>query len=261
MFYVSKIVWAVFQPSSIIAMVLFAGAVLTVVGRRWSGLRLLLGGAALHLVCGFSPLANWLLIPLENRVPSSAGQDIEDAAGIIVLGGAILPSPAGSAEIRLNEAAERMTEAVRLADRYPTMPVIFSGGKADLIENKDAVTEAELAAKFFENFKLVPPRLRLEDGSRNTRENAVLTAKLLQPKPDQRWILLTSAFHMPRAKALFEAQGFNVLPWPVDYRSGGPDSRWHPFSQASEGLRLMDIATKEWVGLWVLRLHGDIAWR
>ncbi len=259
MFYVSKIVWAIFQPSSLIALVLCLGALLAVRGRR-SGLRLLLAGAALYVIAGFSPLANWLCVPLEHTVAIGTPAEIEGAAGIIVLGGA-MPGvlQTGDRRVLLNDAADRMIEAARLAQDYPALPVIFSGGKAEFFESA-APTEAELARRFFEGFKITPPRLMLEDRSRNTLENAVLTAKLLQPKPDQHWVLVTSASHMLRAKALFEAQGFRIVARPGDFRTSGPGDRWQIFAKPSDGLRRLDLAAKEWAGLWVSWLRGDISW-
>jgi uncharacterized SAM-binding protein YcdF (DUF218 family) len=156
----------------------------------------------------------------------------------------------------LNESADRLTEAVVLASRFPDIPVIFSGGSGDLTGNQPP--EADLAHKFFEAFKIAPPRLRLEARSRNTAENATFTAELLKPRADQKWILVTSAYHMPRAKALFEAQGFRLLPWPVDFRTNGWPSWWEFFPRASLGLGRLDLAAKEWVGIGVSWLKGDI---
>jgi uncharacterized SAM-binding protein YcdF (DUF218 family) len=102
--------------------------------------------------------------------------------------------------------------------------------------------------------------LRLEDRARNTLENAIFTAEMLKPKPQDKWILITSAFHMPRAKALFEAQSFQILAWPVDYRTAGAGDRWSFFLPPSDGLRRLDLAAKEWVGLVISWLRGDIAW-
>jgi uncharacterized SAM-binding protein YcdF (DUF218 family) len=260
MFFVSKVVWAVVQPSSFVGLLFLAGILLTSRGRLRTGSRCLAAGGVFYLLFGFSPLANWLLVPLELRAADGAGQDVASAAGIIVLGGAITDGSAlKGREPRLNEAAERMTEAVRLADRYPELPIIFSGGKAELIES-DNETESELARRFFQEFKILPPRLKLEDRSRNTLENATFTAKLLQPRQDQTFILVTSAYHMPRAKALFEAAGFRIIPWPVDFKTTGPADHWRLFSQASKGLRLTDIAAREWVGLCISWLRGDITW-
>ena len=153
-----------------------------------------------------------------------------------------------------------MIEAVRLALQYPDLQVIFSGGSGEFFPNGSQEPEAELARRFFDGFKIAPPRLRLEDRSRNTLENAVFTAELVKPQHDQRWVLVTSAFHMPRARALFEAQGFHIIPRPGDFRTFGPQDRWQIFGKPSDGLRRLDVAAKEWVGLWISWLRGDIAW-
>ena len=259
MFYLSKIVWAIFQPSTLIVIILGAGLFLAARGKR-SGLPMLFGGVALYFIAGFSPLATWLLISLENRAQIGISEPVDGAAGIIVLGGATgVAQISGERRVVLTEAGDRMVEAVRLAQQHPDMPVIFSGGSGELFPNSTE-TEADLARRFFEGFNITPPRLRLEDRSRNTLENAVFTARLLQPLRDQRWVLVTSAFHMPRAKALFEAQGFRVIPRPGDFRTSGPQELWQPFGKPSDGLRRLDMTAKEWVGLLVLWLRGDIAW-
>ncbi len=262
MFYLSKILWGLFQPSSLIVLLLAAGVVFATAGRKRAALRFYISGAVLYVIFGFSPLAHWLLAPLEMYASSVAAKDLDGAAGIIVLGGAIEDASAlGDGAPHLNESADRMIEAVHLASRYPSMPVLFSGGKAGLFERQDTETEAELARRFFQAFNLTPPRLMLESQSRNTLENASQSAKLLRPEPGQKWILVTSAFHMPRAKALFEAQGFAVLARPVDFKTNGIKSWWYFFPKASDGLRRLDLAAKEWGGLGVSWLRGDISRR
>ena len=128
-----------------------------------------------------------------------------------------------------------MIEAVHLALQHPDLPVIFSGGSGEFFPIGSQGPEAEHARRFFEGFKIAPPRLRLEDRSRNTLENAVFTAELVKPQRDQRWVLVTSAFHMPRAKALFEAQGFHIIPRPGDFRTIESQDRWQIFGRPSEG--------------------------
>jgi len=260
MFYLSKIVWAFLQPSSLIAVVLAVGFILAV-RRNRSALPVLFCGIALYLIAGFSPLANWLLIPLESRAEIGSAEPIDGVAGIIVLGGAMNGArESGDRRVILNDAADRMLEAVRLALQHSDVRVIFSGGSGEFFPIGRREPEAELARRFFEGFKIAPPRLRLEDRSRNTLENAVFTAELVKPQRDQRWVLVTSASHMPRAKALFEAQGFHIIPRPGDFRTLGPQDRWQVFGRPSDGLRRLDVAAKEWVGLWISWLRGDIAW-
>ncbi len=171
MFYLSKIAWGLFQPSSLILILLAAGAGFALLGNSKRANRLFLGGALLYAICGFSPLSVWLLAPLEIRASATAAKVLDDAAGIIVLGGAMDgQSPLDAGTPHLNEAADRMTEAVRLANLYPSLPVIFSGGSANMFAAKNTETESELARRFFLGFNIVPPRLKLEDRSRNTRE-------------------------------------------------------------------------------------------
>ena len=67
--------------------------------------------------------------------------------------------------------------------------------------------------------------------------------------PGKRWLLITSAYHMPRAMGAFRQAGFDVEPWPVDYRTRGTADLTRPFDKVSEGLRRVDVATREWVGL------------
>lgn len=258
-FVLSKILWGLFQPSSLVAIFFAAGAVFAISGRAKAALRLFAGGAFLYAVFGFLPLANWVLAPLEIEAKATAAENLDGAAGIIVLGGAVGTATSLARGVpHLNESADRMIEVLRLAARYPALPVFFSGGKGDLFPRKDFDTEAEVALRFFEAFDLAPPRLRFEDRSRNTLENAVEAAKALQPKPGQKWILVTSAFHMPRAKALFEGQGFEILARPVDFRTNGFDDWWRPFPRAWEGLRRLDLAAKEWIGIAVAWLAGDL---
>ncbi len=189
MFYLSKIVWGLFQPSSLLIVLFAAGAVLAWSGRPRPGMRLFAAGAALYAILGFSPLANWVMAPLELNAKASAAKSLDGAAGIIVLGGAIESATSlGGDAPHLNKSGDRMVETVRLAARYPSLPVFFCGGKANLFPREDRDTEAALALRFFKAFNLVPPRLRYEDRSRNTYENAVEAAKELQPKPGQKWI-------------------------------------------------------------------------
>ncbi len=256
-FVISKVLWSALQPSSLIAGLLVAGALIA--PWRRLGLKLMIAGTAAYVILGVSPVANWLTAPLENWVRPARPEDMRGLAGIIVLGGALDTTVSRlRAQPQLNEAAERMTEAARLAGVYPDLPVIFSGGKAEFIY--DELSESEVAMRFFEPFNLAPPRLKLETRSRNTVENAKFTAEMLKPTGNQRWLLITSAFHMPRSKALFEANGFQIVPWPVDYRTRGKIDRWRFFPQPSEGLRRMDLAAKEWVSLFVSRIRGDLKW-
>ncbi|MBN9292094.1 MAG: YdcF family protein [Hyphomicrobium denitrificans] len=87
-------------------------------------------------------------------------------------------------------------------------------------------------------------------------ENAAESLSALKPAPDQQWLLVTSASHMPRAVACFRAVGFKVVPFPVDYRTRGSDEYRRPIPSIALGLEATDLAAHEWLGLATYRFTG-----
>ena len=156
--------------------------------------------------------------------------------------------------VALNEAAERITVAAELARRYPRARIVFSGGTNALIF--DAGAEAAFAVRQLEALGVAHERITAEEQSRNTIENAVFSRLLANPKPGERWLLVTSAYHMPRAMAVFRAAGFAVEAYPVDWRTRGPADVLRPFGSLGDGLRETDAAAHEWIGLLAYRLAG-----
>ena len=148
-----------------------------------------------------------------------------------------------------------MTEAMTLARKYPGARVIFTGGSANIVLGP--AIEADVAATMLADLGLDPKRLKLDRQARNTFENAVYAKQIADPKPGERWLLVTSAWHMPRAMGLFRKAGFNVEAWPTDYRTAGTNDAYVPFYSPSEGLRRLDVAVREWVGLVVNWLTGQ----
>ena len=152
----------------------------------------------------------------------------------------------------LNDLAERMTTAVALARRYPTARLVFTGGNGSLIHG--AMMEGEVARDLFLSLGVPAEQLTIERNSRNTYENATMSKALVHPQSGQTWILITSAWHMPRSVGIFRALGWNVLPWPVGYKSAHSLVMWLPTSLGDHLLGL-DTAVHEWVGLvsyWLL---------
>jgi len=248
-FLISKVLGFFALPSNAIVLVGLLGVLL--IGGRLSqlGVRLAAASVLLIAVCGFSPLGTALLLPLENRfAPWSPAHGPPD--GIIVLGGAFDNAVSGArADLALNDAAERMTSAVALARRYPAAKIVFSGGYGELFP--EGPSEGELALRLFERLGIERNRIRVEDRSRNTVENAIFSKALAAPRPGERWLLITSAHHMPRAVGAFRRSGFEVEPYPVDWRTRGDADLLRPFRAVSDGLRRTDTAAREWVGLCV----------
>jgi uncharacterized SAM-binding protein YcdF (DUF218 family) len=253
-FYAAKILWFFAQPSSAIAIALTLGTILA--GTAWHrlGRWLLVGGLAALLVCGLTPLSELLILPLENRFPRPDLARGGPVTGVIILGGAEDARSDPPRELAgLNEAAERVTEAVVLARRFPDARVVFAGGSAAMLtmEQPESVTMGRL----LEALGVAKERTMLESRSRDTYENAVLTKRLIDPGPGQRWLLITSAWHMPRAMGCFRRAGFPVEPWPVDYRTSGRLEIWLN-TGVPEGLRRMDFVMREYVGLVMYYLTG-----
>jgi uncharacterized SAM-binding protein YcdF (DUF218 family) len=253
-FFLAKVLGFFALPSNIFVSLGVIGMLLMATRFARAGRRLAVAALILLALFGLSPLGNAIILPLEERFPPwDAARGAP--AGIISLGGALdtVVSPARG-EVALNEAAERMTSIAELARRYPDARVVFSGGSGRLVY--DGVSEAELAARLFASFGIAKERITLEDKSRDTTENAVFTKELVKPKPGERWLLVTSAHHMPRSVGVFRAAGFPVEAFPVDYRTRGAVDLLRPFSNVGDGLRRTDTAMREWVGLLIYRLVG-----
>lgn len=217
--------------------------------------RVMLVGAVLVLAAfGLGPLANWMIYPLEQRFPAwNPARGAPD--GIVVLGGSISPeNSALRGAPALNEAAERLTAAAELARRYPAVPIVFTGGSSSLRPGRP--TEAQFVRRIFESFGITPERIVLEQRSRDTFENAAFTRDLVKPQPGSRWLLVTSAYHMPRSVGVFRAVGFPVEAYPVDWRTKGPGDLWTSFRTFAGGLARADTAAYEWVGLLAYWLSG-----
>lgn len=256
-FLLSKTLGIVLLPVNFLIGAGAIGAVL--LATRWSGLgrRLLIISIALLAIAGFSPLGKLLLYPLEHRFPRwDTARGAPD--GIVVLGGAIDPDlSAANGGAAFTHAADRIVAAAALGRQYPNARIVLSGGNANLISD-DSPREADYAISVFDSLGIARERLTVERSSRNTQENAEFSKAIAKPKSGERWLLVTSAFHMPRSMGVFRQAGFAVEPYPVDGRVGG-SAYLLTFSPISvEGLERTDIAVREWMGLFAYWATGKI---
>ena len=253
-FPLSKLLYFLITPSNALTLLVLVGIGLAAAGWLRLGLGLSAFGAILILLAGLSPLANLAALPLEERFPSFT-DDGEPVTGIIVLGGAIdTRTSANRRQLVLNDAGERQIAMVALARRYPQSRLVFTGGSGSL--GGSLASESEIVGRYADEMGLPRTRLILEDRSRNTHENAAFTADMVKPKPGERWLLVTSAWHMPRSIGCFRQAGFDVTAYPVDYRTGGWGDAWRLNSFTSDGLMTLDLMTKEWIGLIAYRVAG-----
>jgi uncharacterized SAM-binding protein YcdF (DUF218 family) len=255
-FVLSKTLGVMLLPTNFLLGAGLLGAFLLVTRLASLGRRLMMLSVVLLAICGFSPVGNLVLYPLEQRFPPwDALRGAPD--GIVVLGASIdaeLSVAHGTAVVR--SAADRIIAAAALARRYPNARIVFTGGSANLLSN-DA-READYAGAIFESLGIAKTRLIMERRSRNTVENAEFSKALVAPKPGERWLLVTSAFHMPRSVGLFRKAGFVVEPYPVDWRVGGRGDLISFTDIAVDGLGRTDLAVREWIGLVAYRATGKI---
>jgi uncharacterized SAM-binding protein YcdF (DUF218 family) len=255
-FVLSKTLGVMLLPTNVLMLVGLVGVLLIVTRYASLGRKLLIASVLLLALCGFSPLGNLLLYPLENRFPPwNAARGAPD--GIVVLGGPIDAdlSVAHDTPVIRSEP-DRIVAAAELARKYPNARIVYSGGSANLISN-DA-KEADFAVEIFEALGIDKARLIMERSSRNTYENAAFSKALAAPKPGEHWLLVTSAYHMPRAVGLFRKVGFAVEPYPVDWRVGGWGDMFSFSQAAGDGLARTDKAVREWTGLVAYWLVGRI---
>ena len=255
-FALSKTIGTMLMPVNFLIGIGVLGAILLVT--RWAvlGRRLLVFSVLALALCGFSPIGRLLILPLEERFPPwDASHGAPD--GIVVLGGAIDPDlSAALGRPTIGHSGERIVATAALARRYPNARIVYSGGNANLIGD-DSAKEADYGLAMLEELGIAKARLTAERQSRNTVENAEFAKAVARPKEGERWLLVTSAYHMPRSMGLFRKAGFKVEAYPVDRRASRSDA-FSFYAVAMYGLGSTDIATREWIGLAAYRFTGKI---
>jgi uncharacterized SAM-binding protein YcdF (DUF218 family) len=256
-FVLSKTLGLFTVPSNVMTALGLIGIVLLFTRFRRLASWLIVTSLVLIAFAGYSPIGRILLLPLEDRFPPwDASRGAPD--GIVVLGGAIDPEISlARGDTALNRSAERITATAELARRYPNARIVYSGGTSALDAN--APLEAPVAVKALVELGVAHDRITADEQSRNTVENAVFSHLLANSKSGERWILVTSAAHMPRAIAVFRAAGFPVEAYSVDYRTRGRDDAARLHESLPEGLEMTDQAIHEWAGLVIYRLTGRTA--
>ncbi len=254
-FIVSKLVWFVAAPVTFLLLGAIAGALF--VPRKVGfprSVTLFCSGAL--LLISVAPVGALMIEPLEDRFPPPPAT-MPAPYGIVVLGGAIDDEASAiRGQTTFDDGAARLTEAAILARRYPSARLLYTGGSASLWNSSSS--EAIEGRKLLIALGVDPARITTEDKSRNTDENARFSAAIERPKPDQTWLVVTSAYHMPRAMGLFRKAGFSAVAYPVDYRSLGGWRDWRLTVDPVRGMRVLDLAAHEWVGLVAYRASGRI---
>lgn len=252
-FYLSKYTWKVISPDSLFLIFLTLSLLLLLFRQTTKAGILLFLLTAGTLFLSFYSVGDVMLHRLETRFRHNPPLP-EHIDGIIVLGGMIHPETSVSwQQLETNDFHERLSSFLLLAREYPDARLIFSGGNANT--DRDKPTEGQVAESYLIRAGITPERLLIENRSRNTAENASYTKQLANPGANENWLLITSAFHMPRAVGVFCKQNWKVIPYPVDHQTV-------PANLSPSGFNLMIHANKlvmashEWAGLLAYYLSG-----
>lgn len=247
------LLWSLLSPSQLVLWAAIAGALLLIMGRARWGRRLCIAGGAGIFLFGLLPLSHYVAYPLESRFPQPVLPPGVD--GIVLLAGAERPMATEAFdEPQLNSMGGRYATALRLAARYPEARFVFTGGPP-VDAGTGRLGQTGVAEKLLTTVGLEPSRLAFEQRSNDTCESAFNTKAFVQPRPEDTWVVVTSAMHVPRTVACFRAAGWNVIPQPADRRvvRGG----WNAGSfRIADNLALFDVAMHEWLGLAYYRATG-----
>jgi uncharacterized SAM-binding protein YcdF (DUF218 family) len=236
------------SPINLLLFCALAGVLICYGRHARFGRRLALAGLLVLLAAATLPLRAVLLAPLEDRFPQPP-VDMAAPYGIVVLGGGVDDMiSAARGQTVFGEGGERITETVILAKRFPQARIAYTGGTNSLTGGSSS--EALRARDLMAELGIAPDRVTIEDKARNTEENARFTAAIVHPEPSQRWLIVTSAFHMPRAMGVFEKAGFHPIAYPVSYHTIGQGlADFYPLFDPERNLRLFHLALHEWIGL------------
>jgi len=242
----------VLQPGNLLMLCLLGGVLFFLVSRGRRG-KVLVGISLLgFLVLAVAPIGPAMVLALEERFPRP--QLPERIDGMLVLGGAVDPALSLSyGETVFGSAVARVLAGIALARRYPEAKLALIGGEGGFVAV--GLPESRATSGFVLEQGILPERVILEERSRSTHENAVDAKELIRPAPGATWILITSAYHMPRSIASFDAVGWPVIPYPVDYRID-PRTGLRANFNLLDGLSAATLAGKEWAGLLGYRLMG-----
>lgn len=244
------LIWELVKPSHLLVYVALLGILLH---RRRLGRWLLVAVSAGIIAAAMIPIGAWLTAPLELRF--TRPDDGATPDGIVVLAGAESASLTSDyTDPHLHDSGDRLTVFLILAYRFPEARLVHAGA-GPRVDQFD-VNQSDVARAVIVGSGVDENRVVFEDQSTNTCNAPQQIDAAVARQPGEKWWLVTSAFHMPRAVACFRAAGWDVVPYPVDYRYTKSLGFWRP--ELAMNLMQIDLATHEWLGLVYYRLSGQI---
>lgn len=252
-FYISKLIWLLVSPDSLLLILLILSLVLLYIGKIKQAKTLLATISLLLLLIALFPVGEWLLYPLESRFQTNPNLP-EKVDGIIVLSGAEDAELSHIwKQVELGAAAERDLTFLTLAQQHPNAKLVFTGGSGSL--TRQEYKGADVAEKLFKQLSFDTTKIIFERKSRNTYENVIYSKDLVKPIKNENWILITTGWHMPRSVGIFCKADWPVIPYPVDHQTN-KDNLFRIDFDLSNNLYVLKTAIKEWLGLFAYYLSG-----
>jgi uncharacterized SAM-binding protein YcdF (DUF218 family) len=254
MFLFKKIVTPFFLPVSVCIEVLLLGLILLWFTRlQKTGKVIVTIGLILLTGLSYGPVSEALLRPLEYKYPPLLNSDyLPQVKWVVVLGGGHISNPQIPVTSRISSSAlYRLVEGIRLYRQQPGRKLILTGGVIF-----DPVSHAQVLAEVAQAVGVKKQDLVLEQHSKDTKDEALLVKALVG---NEKFILVTSAVHMPRSMALFRNQGMDPIPAPADFlvtkgQGFGPGI----FFPGAGELVQAERAVYEYLGMAWARLRGQM---
>jgi uncharacterized SAM-binding protein YcdF (DUF218 family) len=237
--------WWIINIDLLLLLTLLIGSIFLFFRKIKWGKRCVLISCLGFVIFATVPFSLWIVENLENRFPR-VDHIPPDVKGMILLGGSFdKRTSLARGETAYNLTAGRFIQFVELAKANPHLELAFTGNDF----------EVKTAKKVFQALGIDPSRVLFEEGSRDTKDNAAKSATLLNPHSTEKWLLMTSAYHMPRSVGLFRKAGFNIIPYPVDYHTPG---NYEPlfFLGLNLSLDAWAAGSREWLGMLINYLVG-----
>lgn len=238
MIYLHKLLPLLFSPVVVVCLLVLVGVVSQ---RRWlAGL-----GAVLLWVCASPWFSDALFRTVEQHAVRQSAASMPKADAIVVLGGMLTSTPGAAGVVYEWDDPDRYFGGVELYAAGKAPKLVFTRGKLpwSVTEAAEGDVLRQVALK-----QGVPEKAVLLTGLvENTYQESVEVRRLL-PDANASVLLVTSAFHMPRAQALFEAQGLRVQPFPVDFKVSVRSTTAMDYLPDTNALHWTDVAVRELIG-------------
>ncbi len=256
-FILSKAVWAVFSPLNFILLLFLLGMFLFFFNKMRNFASLLTKiSVILFVVLSIVPVGYNLQVLFDKQYPPAKLSEQKDYAGIIILGGCIHSKSSSIYGIpNINGSCERLLEGIKLHNKFPELPVIYTGGSGSVFNQE--FKEADIAKQLMSDLGVDTNNVMFERDSRNTYENMSFSKRMAGDLVSNPWILITSASHMYRAERVFCHGGWNVLPFPVDYNTHSEYD--FSFRSPLSNFEYLNRVSKELLGIVAYGVSGKLS--